>query len=77
MRPDLRHVEDIDRSFGNVLRMDGLNIHVPRWEVASLDSLLKISEVSIRLRAGDLCSFSVGEIVDPLIRFEMEADIMI
>ena len=77
MRPDLCHVEDVGRGSSNVVWMNGLHIHIPRGEVARFDGALEIHKVPVGLGSRQFSAFGVGEVMDALIRDEVNANIMI
>src|SRR5947207_12454351 len=76
MWPDLCHVEDVKRDSREVVWMDGLDIYIPGGEVTRLNGSLEIQKMPVRLGPCQLSAFSVGEVVDTLIRDNMNTDVM-
>ena len=71
MRPDLRHVKDIETICLRILRLHDLYIYSPRWILLSLNCLKQVLLMVVWILACEFSSSSVGVILDSLVRFEV------
>ncbi len=76
MWPNLGHVENIPPVLFCLLGAHDLNISSPAWEVSLLDVFKKVLYVVIGIFTCNLRSFGVCEVLDSLVRFKMDLDIV-
>ena len=77
MWPDLGHVENVEWCCGDVVGVDHLYIDVPGRKIPSVDGVLKIFDMVIRVCSSNLSSLGIGKVVNTLVGKEVDSDVMV
>lgn len=76
MRPDFGHIKYVPSVFLCLFGGHDLNISSPTGEVAFRDVLEKVLDIVVGILSGDLGSLCFCEVLDALIRLEMNFNIV-
>lgn len=72
VRPNLSHVKDVPLVLLSLFGVHQLDIDVPDGIVTPLDSLEHVADHKVRVLSGDLGSFLGREVLNPLLRFDVD-----
>lgn len=76
LRPHLGQIEDVPAELFGLLGRKDLNVDSPSRVVTLLDRVEEILSVPVGVLTSQLASFVVGEVLDALIRLEMDLNVI-
>ena len=75
VRPDLRHVENVPAVVLCLLGSHDLKVHRPRRVIAFLNCIVQLSGMVARVLPCKLICFCLGQVLNALVRLEMDLDV--
>lgn len=76
VRPDFGHIKDIPLVIFSILGIHDLNIDIPNRIIPAFDCIKQVLQEKIRILSGHLLSFLAGEVLDTLLGFDMNLDVL-
>ena len=76
MRPDFGHIKDVPLVIFSVLGVHDLDIDMPNRIVSAFNCVEQVLQQEIWILSGHLCSFLAGKVLDTLLGFDMNLNIL-